>query len=72
MPLVTGGAEFQQKGAAQEKETKKDESASGQALLDEAFELKLTARTGQDFSKVVQRCEEAIKKGLDKENEKFA
>jgi tetratricopeptide (TPR) repeat protein len=72
MPLVTGGAEFQQKGAAQEQETKKDESASGQALLDEAFELKLTARTGQDFAKVVQRCEEAIKKGLDKENEKFA
>jgi len=72
MPLMTAGAEFQDKGSPQKQETKQDEPASGQALLDEAFELKLTARTGQDFAKVVQRCEEAIKKGLDKENEKFA
>ena len=72
MPQLVAEAGFQGKAPPQKQETKQDEPAAGQALLDEAFELKLTARTGEDFGKVVQRCEEAIKKGLDEENEKFA
>ena len=50
MPLMTVGAGFQEKGSPQKEETKQDEPASGQALLDEAFELKLTARTGEEFA----------------------
>ncbi|HIN95495.1 MAG TPA: hypothetical protein EYN03_07600, partial [Planctomycetes bacterium] len=68
LPLVAWGGE---QGASQKKPVK-EESPSGQALLDEAFELKLTARSGQDFARVVKRCEEAMKKGLDAGNEKFA
>ena len=69
---VTAEVGSQEQASPQKQETKQDDPKPGQALLDEAFELKLTARTGEDFAKVVQRCEEAIKAGLDKENEKFA
>jgi len=72
MLRMSAEAGFQEQASPQKQETKQEAEAPGQALLDEAFELKLTARTGEEFAKVVQRCEEAIKAGLDQENEKFA
>jgi tetratricopeptide (TPR) repeat protein len=40
--------------------------------LDEATQLKLTAKTFDDLGKVVEKCESAVKKGLNDENKKFA
>ncbi|GIX00200.1 MAG: hypothetical protein KatS3mg111_3532 [Pirellulaceae bacterium] len=44
----------------------------GQAKLDEATELKLSARTPDDLGKVIRLCEEALEEGLDEANAKLA
>ncbi|MFW6171572.1 MAG: tetratricopeptide repeat protein, partial [Planctomycetota bacterium] len=44
----------------------------GQAALDEAMEMQLRASTGEELGKVVSLCEEAIEKGLDPKDERFA
>jgi len=44
----------------------------GQADLDAATQAKLDARTLGDLGRVVDLCETAIRKGLDKDNERFA
>ncbi|MFP6669147.1 MAG: tetratricopeptide repeat protein [Pirellulales bacterium] len=44
----------------------------GQADLDEATKLKIAARSFEDLSKVIERCEKAIKAGLTDENREFA
>jgi tetratricopeptide (TPR) repeat protein len=44
----------------------------GQELLDQATDLKLEAETLGDLEKVASLCEEALEKGLDKENARFA
>lgn len=46
--------------------------ASGQDDLDKATEAKLNAKTLKDLDDVIQLCESAQKKGLDKANAKFA
>ena len=48
------------------------EKKEGQPLLDQATELKLNAKSFDDLEKVADLCEEAINKGLDKENSAFA
>jgi len=45
---------------------------AGQSLLDQATKLKLDAKSYEDLEKVANLCEQAIKKGLDKENLQFA
>lgn len=44
----------------------------GQAELDKAVELQLTAQTADDFEEVAKQCEQAIQKGLGAENRGFA
>lgn len=44
----------------------------GQADLDKAIELQLRAQTLADFENVADLCEQALDKGLDDENKKFA
>lgn len=44
----------------------------GQADLDKATQLKLTATDGKQINDVIQLLASAMKKGLDEENEKFA
>ena len=44
----------------------------GQADLDKATQQKLGAQTAGDFTEVIQLCESALKKGLDKGNTAFA
>jgi tetratricopeptide (TPR) repeat protein len=44
----------------------------GQADLDKATQQKLGAQTSGDFTEVIQLCEGALKKGLDKSNTAFA
>jgi tetratricopeptide (TPR) repeat protein len=44
----------------------------GQADLDRAIELKLSAEKASDLSEVIKLCDSAITKGLDKENTAFA
>ena len=44
----------------------------GQADLDKATELKVGAQSTGDLSDVIQLCESALKKGLDKDNTTFA
>ena len=44
----------------------------GQADLDKATQQKLGAQTSGDFTEVIQLCESAVKKGLDKGNATFA
>jgi tetratricopeptide (TPR) repeat protein len=44
----------------------------GQADLDKATEQKLGAQTSSDYSDVIELCESALKKGLDKSNTAFA
>lgn len=44
----------------------------GQAELDEATELRLSARTPADLQKVAALCETALKKGLSEDDTKFA
>lgn len=44
----------------------------GQADLDKATELQLQVKTLKDIEKVIELCESAIKKGLDKDNTEFA
>ena len=48
------------------------EKKEGQPLLDQATKLKLDAKSFDDLEKVADLCEEAIQKGLDKENDLFA
>lgn len=48
------------------------EKKEGQPLLDQATKLKLDAKSFDDLEKVADLCEEAIQKGLDKENDIFA
>ena len=45
---------------------------AGLAELDEATQLKLTAKTFDDLGNVVDLCEKAIDKGLSEENKEFA
>lgn len=47
-------------------------SATGQADLDKAIELKLSASTFSDLGEVIRLCESAIEKGLDETNAEFA
>ena len=70
--LLSSVAESQEKDPPQQEQAAEEKSLSAQDLLDKAFDLKLVARSGQDFAKVVQLCDQALKKGLDKENGKFA
>ena len=44
----------------------------GQADLDKATQQKLGAQTAGDLTEVIQLCESALKKGLDKGNTAFA
>ncbi len=44
----------------------------GQADLDKATQQKLGAQTSSDLTDVIQLCESALKKGLDKDNTAFA
>ena len=44
----------------------------GQADLDKATQEKLGAQTPSDLTEVIQLCESALKKGLDKGNTSFA
>jgi tetratricopeptide (TPR) repeat protein len=44
----------------------------GQADLDKATELRVTAESLSDLEKVTELCESALQKGLDEANEKFA
>ncbi|MBI2824518.1 MAG: tetratricopeptide repeat protein [Planctomycetia bacterium] len=48
------------------------DSAEGQADLDRAIELKLTARSIRDLNTVVTLCEGALDKGLGEKNQEFA
>ena len=71
LSLLPGVAKSQEKDEPQSGQAE-EKALSAQDLLDKAFELKLAARSGQDYAKVVQLCDQALKKGLDKENAKFA
>lgn len=44
----------------------------GQADLDRAFEARLAAKSIVEIGRVIDLCRDAIKKGLDDDNEKFA
>lgn len=44
----------------------------GQAELDKAIEVKLAAQTPRELGNVIDLCDQALKKGLDKENTTFA
>ena len=44
----------------------------GQADLDKATQLKIGAQNTGDLTDVIQLCESALKKGLDKNNTAFA
>jgi tetratricopeptide (TPR) repeat protein len=44
----------------------------GQALLDKATDVKLTAESVADLNDVIKLCQDAIKAGLDEDNTKFA
>ena len=44
----------------------------GQADLDKATELQITAQAMSDLGKVAELCESALKKGLDEGNQAFA
>ena len=44
----------------------------GLADLDKAVERKMNVQRGRDLERVVQLCEAALEKGLDKQNEVFA
>jgi tetratricopeptide (TPR) repeat protein len=48
------------------------EESKGQADLDKAFELQLSAEKFTDLGEVVAYCRSALKKGLDADNVKFA
>lgn len=48
------------------------ETSDGQADLDKATQLKLTARDGKQINDVIQLLASAMKKGLDEENNAFA
>lgn len=45
---------------------------AGQADIDKAVELQLTAQTPEDFEDVARHCEQALAKGLGDENRRFA
>jgi tetratricopeptide (TPR) repeat protein len=47
-------------------------AGEGQADLDKATELQITAKSLQDLEQVVRLCDSALKKGLDDANRKFA
>ncbi len=53
-------------------EKKPASEPAGQADLDAAIEQKLTARSLDDFERVVDLCRRAIRKGLSKESHAFA
>ena len=48
-----------------------DDKEKGQAELDKATDLQLSAETLGDLEKVVELCEKALEKGLGPENQKF-
>ncbi len=55
-----------------ETEKQEDQGPDGPALLDQAFDLKLEAKTTKDLEKIADLCQKALKKGLDKEDEQQA
>ena len=46
-------------------------AAEGDALVDEATDLKIEAKTFDDLEKVAKLCEEALKKGVSEDNKDF-
>lgn len=48
------------------------EAPAGQSDLDDAIEAKLSARTLDDYGRVLELCKKAIDKGLDEQGRKFA
>lgn len=48
------------------------QSSAGDETLDEAFSMKLSAKSTRDLDKVVDACEKAIEEGLDEEGEEQA
>jgi len=48
------------------------QSSAGDKSLDEAFSMKLSAKSTRDLDKVVDACEKAIEEGLDEEGEEQA
>lgn len=61
MFVVTGSLVFGQPPAAVA------QSSAGDETLDEAFSMKLSAKSTRDLDKVVDACEKAIEEGLDEE-----
>ena len=61
MFVVTGSLVFGQPPAAAA------QSSAGDETLDEAFSMKLSAKSTRDLDKVVDTCEKAIEEGLDDE-----
>lgn len=56
----------------EEEDDEEPEPSPGQADLDKATQLKLTAEDGKQINDVIQLLASAMKKGLDDENEAFA
>lgn len=48
------------------------QSSAGDETLDQAFSMKLTAKSTRDLDKVVDLCEQAIEEGLDEEGDEQA
>ncbi|MEE3220611.1 MAG: hypothetical protein VX257_10125, partial [Planctomycetota bacterium] len=72
-PLLAGGfAIAEEKDPAPPVQGVAEKPSPGQADLDEATKLKIAARSFEDLSKVIERCEKAIKAGLTDENREFA
>ena len=65
--LLFVGEESQDEESDQE-----DDEGDGQADLDEAFDLKINAKSTRDLDRVADLCEVAIEKGLDESAEKQA
>ncbi|MGC3972162.1 MAG: tetratricopeptide repeat protein [Pirellulales bacterium] len=62
-------------GEKEEKEKKSDKPAdknAGQSELDEALEARIDAQTLADLERIIRLCRNALDKGLDDENTKFA
>ncbi|MDA8563386.1 tetratricopeptide repeat protein [Mariniblastus sp.] len=66
MFVVTGSLVLGQPPAASA------QSSAGDETLDEAFSMKLSAKSTRDLDKVVDACEKAMEEGLDEEGEEQA
>jgi tetratricopeptide (TPR) repeat protein len=62
----------QQPNETEANETKNKEEFAGQVYLDEAVQLKLSAKTMGDLEKTVELCEQALAEGLDEGGTQFA